>query len=124
MLEKIFLHRAHRLVRRNGTVRFAGRLLEVRSELCGLKVELRFDPERPNQLPAVYIDGQFYCDTVELDVVRNSRRKRHRISPPKAEDDVPATDLDPLRLIQAEHERRGRRPPTPEDDPESHNTEE
>ncbi len=107
VLEKIFLHRAHRLVRRNGTVRFAGRLLEVRSELCGLKVELRFDPERPNQLPAVYIDGQFYCDTVELDVVRNSRRKRRRISPSKAEDDAaPSTGLDPLRLIQAEHERR------------------
>ncbi len=123
VLEKIFLHRAHRRVRRDGTVRFAGRLLEVRSELCGLKVELRFDPERPDQLPAVYIDGQFYCDTVELDVVRNSRRKRRRSSPSKTEDSAPSTGLDPLRLIQAEHERR-RRPPTPDDDPDNPDTEE
>ncbi len=123
VLEKIFLHRAHRQVRRDGTVRFAGRMLEVRSELCGLKVELRFDPERADPLPAVYIDGQFYCDTVELDVVRNSRRKRRRSSPAKAEDAAPCTGLDPLRLIQAEHERR-RRPPTPEDDPDNPETEE
>ncbi len=107
VLEKIFLHRAHRLVRRDGTVRFAGRLLEVRSELCGLKIELRFDSEHPDQLPAVYMDGKFYCDTVELDVVRNSRRKRSRSSQSKSEVEAsPSSGLDPLRLIQAEHERR------------------
>lgn len=118
VLEKIFLHRAHRLVRRDGTVRFAGRLLEVRSELCGMKVELRFDPEHRHQLPAVYMDGKFYCDTAELDVVRNSRRKRSRSSPSKTESEaVPSSGLDPLRLIRAEHERR-HRPPTPDDDPD------
>lgn len=111
-LDRIFLHRAPRKVRRDGTVRFQGRSLEVRSELCGHKVELRFDPERRDKLPAVYVEGKFYCDTVELDVVRNSRRRRRRISPSKAESQPPpaTTDLDPLRLIQAEHDRR-RRPP-------------
>ncbi len=112
-LDRIFLHRAPRKVRRDSTVRFQGRRLEVRSELCGHKVELRFDPERCDKLPAVYVEGQFYCDTVELDVVRNSRRRRRRLSPSKAQSQpAPATttDLDPLRLIQAEHDRR-RRPP-------------
>lgn len=115
VLEQIFLHRAHRLVRRDGTVRFAGRLLEVRSELCGLKVELRFDPEHSDRLTAVYMDGKFYCDTVELDVVRNSRRKRSRSSPAKNDGEAtPSSGLDPLRLIQTQHERRHQ----PDDDPD------
>ena len=115
-IDRIFLHRALRRVRRDGTVRFQGRSLEVRPELAGHKVELRFDPERCDQLPAVYVEGQFYCDTVELDVVRNSRRRRRRISSSKAESQpAPAsTGLDPLRLIQAEHDRR-RRPPEKRD---------
>ncbi len=111
-LDRIFLHRVERKVRRDSTIRFEGRMLEVRSELCGHKVELRFDPERPHELPAVYVDGQFYCDTVELDVVRNSRRRRRRISPSGANSEAapPATGLDPLGLIQAEHDRRTRPP--------------
>jgi hypothetical protein len=111
-LDRIFLHRDQRKVRRDGTIRFGGRLLEVRSELCGLKVELRFDPERPQQLPQVYVDGSFYCDTVELDVVRNSRRKRRRRPGSEGgKTEVEAsTGLDPLELIQAEHDRR-RKPP-------------
>lgn len=108
-LDQIFLHRAYRKVRADSTIRFEGRWLEVRSELCGQKVELRFDPERPDKLPAVYVEGRFYCDTVELDVVRNSRRRRRRISPSGAGSPA-ATDLDPLRLIQAEHDRRRRSP--------------
>jgi transposase InsO family protein len=111
-LDRIFLHRAQRKVRRDSTVRFEGRMLEVRSELCGQKVELRFDPELPDVLPAVYVDGRFYCDTVELDVVRNSRRRRRRVSSGGSENETapPASGLDPLGLIQAEHDRR-RRPP-------------
>lgn len=107
-LDRIFLHRVQRKVRRDSTVRFEGRMLEVRSELCGLTVELRFDPERRDELPAVYVEGKFYCDTVELDVVRNSRRRRQRISPGGSENEVapPASGLDPLGLIQAEHDRR------------------
>jgi putative transposase len=110
-LDRIFLHRERRRVRRDGTVRFDGRLLEVRSELCGLHVELRFDPDGPGKLPEVYVDGSFYCDTVELDVVRNSRRRRRRPSQAEPEAGTPATGLDPLGLIQAEHDRR-RQPPT------------
>jgi len=115
-LEEIFLHRVRRQVRRDGTIRFGGRLLEVRPELSRRKVELRFDPERGEKRPAVYVDGRFYCDTVELDVVRNSRRRR--ISPCAAQGETAAksTGLDPLGLIQAEHDRRSRPPGQRNDD--------
>src|SRR5262249_33537738 len=43
-LDEVFLHREPRKVRKDGTVRFQGRLLEVRAELTGREVELRFDP--------------------------------------------------------------------------------
>jgi hypothetical protein len=108
VLDDIFLRRERRTVRKDGTVRFAGQLLEVRPELARCEVELRFDPERPSLMPKVFVDGAFYCDTVELDVIRNSRRRRRRISPDESEaaTERPATGIDPLRQIQAEHERR------------------
>lgn len=108
-LDRIFLHRERRTVRNDGTVRFRGRFLEVRGELRHEEVELRFDPFRPDRLPAVYLDRRFYCDTVELDRVRNSRRHRRTLGP-KSEPVVPSTGLDPLRLIQDEHDRRSRPP--------------
>ncbi len=104
VLDEVFLHRETRKVRKDGTVRFAGRLLEVRSELVGQKVELRFNPELP-ELPRVYVDGKPFCDTVELDVIRNSSRKRRRIAAIEPEE-KPTSGLDPLVQIQAEHERR------------------
>ncbi|MCH8912709.1 MAG: Mu transposase C-terminal domain-containing protein, partial [Planctomycetes bacterium] len=74
--EVFFLHRLKRTVRKDGTVRFSGHFYEVRPELTGQRVELRFDPNWTDRLPAVYLDGEFYCDTVEQDLVRNSRRRR------------------------------------------------
>jgi hypothetical protein len=106
-LDEVFLHRQWRRVRKDGTIRFAGKLLELRSELCGDRVELRFDPERPGRLPRVFVDGEFFCDTVELDVIRNSSRLRRRVKDDvDGEKERPSTGLDPLRQIQAEHERR------------------
>lgn len=107
-LDHIFLHRAKRLVRADGTVKFAGRLLEVRPELNGQWVELRFEPMRSDKLPEVYINRRFYCDTVELDVVSNSCRRRRWISNDVVSEPVQATGLDPLGDIQREHERRSR----------------
>jgi len=109
-LDTIFWHRVSRKVRKDGTARFGGRMLEVRPELCGQTVELRYDPERPASLPQVYRDGAFVCDTVELDLVRNSSRRRRRIRP-ETDPEADPTGLDPLGLIQAEHDRRIR-PPT------------
>jgi len=106
-LDEVFLHRLRRRVRKDSTVSFSGRLLEVRPELAGQKVELRFDPHCPAQLPRVFVDGDFYCDTVELDVVRNARRPRRRKAAAGAGEPPPAASgFDPLAQIQSEHDRR------------------
>ena len=111
VLDQVFVHRVVRQVRKDGTVRFGGRLLEVRGELAGRKVELRFDAEQREPLPKVFVDGKWVCDTVKLDVIRNSSRRRRRITvDPDNDPERPATRLDPLRLIQAEHDRRVRPP--------------
>jgi len=109
-LDRIFLHRERRKVRKDSTVRFAGRLLEVRSELAGQKVELRFDPEQPDELPRVFVDGDFVCDTRELDLEANSRRPRRRLASGPEKTIEEPTGLDPLQQIRDEHERRARGP--------------
>ena len=108
-LDTLFLHRLRRTVKKDTTVRFCGRILEVRPELCGQVVELRYDPDKPDALPQVFVDGDFYCDTVELDLVRNSSRKRRRgrPAPPLPEESI---DIDALQLIQDEHARTSRVP--------------
>lgn len=112
-LDALFLHRARRKVRKDGTVRFGGKMLEVRPDLCGLTVELRFDPERPALLPQAYVDGRWVCDTGELDLVRNSRRRRRPRKAATTAASPEPTGLDPLEQIQAEHDRRIR-PPNPD----------
>jgi len=102
-LDRIFLHREQRKVRSDSTVRFDGKLLEVRSELCGLNVELRYDPGK-SALPMVFVDGQFYCDTNEVDRIKNSQRRRHRPMPHPKE--TPQIGMDPLRQIQRQYYRQ------------------
>ena len=102
-LTEVFLHRAKRDVRKDGTVRWRGRLLEVHWSLAGQRrVELRFDPSDDAALPRVFVQGRFYCDTVELDRVRNASRRRHRPDG-EPEPDVEPTGLDPLRQLHDEH---------------------
>jgi putative transposase len=106
-LDDIFLHREMRTVRNDGTVRWKGGFLEVRPELMGLRVELRFDPSDDDARPRVFRDRQFYCDTVPLDRLANMHRRRRRIAgdpDPHAE----KSGLDPLGLIEDEHYRRTR----------------
>lgn len=107
VLDEIFLHRVSRPVRKDGTVRFGGGFLEVRPELVGKTVELRFDPAFPETRPRVFVDGHFVCDTTPLDRLRNASRKRQH---PSGEPDpaVPPSGLDPLALIKAEHTERVR----------------
>lgn len=102
-LDEVFLHRAWRKVRKDGTVRFGGDLLEVRPELVGQRVELRFDPNGDPPKPRVFKDRVFFCDTVPLDRLRNATRTRRRdlgAADPRA---LP-TGIDPLALIQREHD--------------------
>jgi transposase InsO family protein len=106
-LDEIFLHREKRTVRKDGTVRFGGGFLEVRPELEGEEIELRFDPSDPIARPRVFKDGCFVCDTVPLDRYRNASRKRRRIQG-EPEPFVEPSGLDPLALIEAEHYQRMR----------------
>lgn len=121
-LDDVFLHRVRRDVRKDGTVRFQGRLLEVRAELTGRRgIELRFDPSRPDVLPRVFVDDNFVCDTVPLDRYANAQRRRRQLVGAPAVKPQP-TGLDALALIQAEHELRTRPIPgalTPEDTDET-----
>jgi transposase InsO family protein len=106
-LDEVFLHREERTVRKDGTVRFGGGFLEVRPELVGEKIELRFDPLDEQVRPKAFVDNHFASDTVPLDRIRNSLRKRRRIQgdpEPTAE----PSGLDPLALIEAEYYDRVR----------------
>ena len=108
-LDEVFLHRERRRVRKDGTVRFRGEFLEVRPELCGQSVELRFAPNDEAARPRVFVEGRFVCDTVPLDRHRNATRGRRRLVEPLAK--PPAREpsgLNPLDQIAAEHHRRTR----------------
>lgn len=104
-LDEVFLHREERTVRKDGTVQFEGKLLEVRSELCGEKVELRFDPHDATKLPQVFVNDRFYCDTVELDRIANMYRKRRPIPNTPMPKHEPL-GMDPLGLMEDEFYRR------------------
>jgi transposase InsO family protein len=106
-LDEVFLHRAERLVRKDGTVRWHGGFLEVRPELTLKLVELRYDPSDERALPRVFVDGRFVCDTVPLNRLANMTRRRRRLAGDPAPDATPS-GLDPLGLIEDEHYRRTR----------------
>lgn len=119
-LDEVFLHRERRVVRKDGTVRFRGGFLEVRPELVGREVELRFDPKDDAARPRVFVEDRFVCDTVPLDRLRNAARRRRRLRGEAAPEADPS-GLDPLALIEAEHYERvrpiGAPPrPTPQED--------
>ncbi len=114
-IDEVFLHRERRHVRKDGTVRFGGRLLEVRPELVGHRVELRFDPTEPSALPRVFVADRFDCDTVPLDRIKNASRVRRRPRGEPAPSAQP-TGLDPLAQMEAEHYERARAPWDDEED--------
>lgn len=116
-LDEVFLHRERRVVRNDGTVRFRGGFLEVRASLVGKEVELRFDPFDETALPKVFLEGKFVSDTVPLDPILNSIRKRHRPTGSQPQGRV-SSGLDPLRLIQEEHLRRAQAPSSSKDKPD------
>jgi hypothetical protein len=119
-LDAIFLHRETRTARKDGTVRWRGDFIEVRPELAGERIELRFDPSDDAALPRVFVDGVFYCDTVPLDRLANMERRRRRIAGDPEPLATPS-GLDPLGLIEDEHYRRTRliRPASEDNDDET-----
>ncbi len=120
-LEEVFLHRERRVVRKDGTVRFRGGYLEVRPDLVGHEIELRFDPRDETTGPRVFVENRFVCDTVPLDRIRNASRRRRHLRGAAAPNAEPS-GLDPLALIEADHYHRVRPvapPATPSADPTS-----
>ncbi len=108
-IDEVFLHRRRRTVRKDATVRFDGGFLEVRPELVGKRVELRYDPHCAKPRPCVFVDGRFVCDTVPLDRHRNATRRRNRdLGQPDPQ--LEPTGIDPLGQIQELHYQRTRRP--------------
>jgi transposase InsO family protein len=108
-IDAVFLHRAYRKVRKDGTVRFAGDWLEVQPQLSGKRVELRYDPSDAEVRPRVFEHGHFVCDTVPLDRLRNATRHRRRnLGTP--DPSVQPTGIDPLEQLKHEHYRRTRPP--------------
>lgn len=106
-LDEVFLHRAQREVRKDGTLRWKGGLLEVRPELSNRQVELRFDPTQEDVLPRVFVEGRFVCDTTPLDRHRNaSRRRRRNLGAPAP--GLTPTGIDPLLQMEREHYERTR----------------
>ncbi len=55
-------------------------------------------------LPRVFVNNRFVCDTVPLDLLANAHRIRRRDVGAPAVAIVPS-GLDPLALIQAEHQQ-------------------
>lgn len=106
-LDAVFLHREKRFVRKDATVRFRGGFWEVRAELVGREVELRFDPRDDASYPRVFVEDRFVCDSVPLDRIRNASRRRRRVRGETAPEIEPS-GLDPLGLIEAEHYDRVR----------------
>ncbi len=106
-LDEVFLHRARRTVRKDGTVRWQGGYLEVRPELVGRAIELRFDPVDPSVSPRVFDNERFVCDTRPLDLRANASRVRRRVGFAAIVDSEP-TGLDPLGDLLAEHYDRVR----------------
>jgi hypothetical protein len=113
-LDDIFLHRAKRKVRKDGTVRWGGGFLEVAAELEG-DVDLRYDPSDEAALPRVFVGGRFFCDTVPLDLHGNALRRRKPIAP-VAESPLEPTGIDVLGDIEREHYERVRFGEHDEDD--------
>jgi putative transposase len=113
-LDEAFLHRERRKVRKDGTVRFRGRFLEVRSSLVGKWIELRFDPFDDGALPRAFLNGTFFCDTVPSDPFKNATRKRHRPTNAPPAEPPPSSGLDALRLMQEEQLNRTRPPARPD----------
>lgn len=108
-LDEVFLHRATRRVRKDGTVRFDGQRLEVRAELVGKWVELRYAPSQRPARPRVFLDGRFVCDTVEMNLYKNATRTRRRdLGQPDPQ--ATPTGLDPLQQIHKQHYERTRPP--------------
>ena len=102
-LRDVFLHRETRLVHKDGCVRFQGGFYEVPGDLVGERVELRFDPRRPDDSPLVFHRGVYRDVAIPLDRLANASGERRTL--PAAEPVPEDMDIDALGLIEDEFYR-------------------
>jgi putative transposase len=99
LLRTAFLWSAHRRVSRTATVAFEGNEYEVDASLVGRSVELRY---RPEDLFAIEVWWQ--GRQVGWCTPRRIARHVHRQAPPPPPEPVPATGIDYLGQVLADHE--------------------
>lgn len=102
-LRDVFMHRAQRLVHRDGCVRFQGQLYEVPGDLVGEHVELRYDPRVPADRPLIWSRGVYRDVATLLDRVANASGERKRL--PDLTPTPEGLDIDVLAQLEAEHYR-------------------
>lgn len=102
-LRDVFLHRAERLVRKDGCVSLDAVSYEVPGDLVGERVELRFDPRRPDDLPLVFHRG-VYRDVARL-LDRHANANGRRRALPTSETAGDDQGIDAIGLIADEYYR-------------------
>ena len=80
-LDSIFLHRASRFVRKDGTVFYEGKRFEVPYELSGQTVRLVVDPHTDTVVGVENAAGESLGAATLLDAVANSQRVRRKPKP-------------------------------------------
>jgi putative transposase len=99
-LREAFLWEETRLVTKTATVSLLGNRYEVDQALCGRRVELRFDPY-DLQVIEVHYAGRPFGEALGHTIGRHV----HPHADQAADRPRPASGIDYLRLIEAEHER-------------------
>ena len=99
LLRTAFLWSAHRRVSRTATVSFEGNEYEVDAALAGRTVELRYRPEDLFAIEVWWQGQQRGWATP-----RRIARHVHRQAPPPPTEPVPATGIDYLGQVLADHE--------------------
>jgi len=80
-IDDIFYHRCERLVRKDGTIHWDGRIFEVAHTLVGEKVTLVFNPHLKKAMSIEIKEGVSLGDVFEQDLNANLNRKRQRPHP-------------------------------------------
>jgi len=99
LLRSAFLWSAHRRVSRTATVSFEGNEYEVDAALAGRTVELRYRPEDLFAIEVWHAGRQAGWASP-----RRIARHVHRQAPPPPPEPVPATGIDYLGQVLADHE--------------------
>lgn len=108
-LDSIFLHRASRFVRKDGTVFYEGKRFEVPYELSGQTVRLGVDPHTDIVVGVENAAGESLGAATLLDAVANSQRVRRKPKPFDATaQTTPSTGLNLIETaFEQYHGRKG-----------------